>query len=57
MQLKSGDEISELVTYLRKNGLKTDIKAREWLDKYIPNWREKHNTKITYEDIITDDSN
>lgn len=55
MQLKSDDEINELVTYLRKQGLKTDIKAREWLDKYIPNWRERHNTKITYEDIITDD--
>lgn len=55
MNLKSISEINELVHYLRDNGLITDDKARAWLDKYVPNWRERHDTKIVYADRIGED--
>lgn len=54
MQLKPQEEIDDLVRYTRwYDGFKSDNEARNWLNKHIPNWMEQHDTKITYEDIIT----
>jgi len=57
MSLKSQSEIDELVKYVRwYDGLKTESDAWNWLNENIPTWMQRHDTKITYEDIITDDS-
>jgi hypothetical protein len=56
MMLKSQAEMDALAKYIRwYEGFKTDSDAWNWLNKNIPNWMQRHNTKITYEDIITDD--
>jgi len=56
MQLKSDTEINELIYYVKWNEkFKTDDEAISWLDKYIPNWREAHDTKITYSEQIGTD--
>jgi len=56
MKLKPDSEINELIKYTRwYGGFKSNEEAIGWLDEYIPNWREAHDTKITYEDIITTD--
>ena len=57
MSIKSQPEINELVKYVRwYDGMRTESDAWNWLNKNIPNWMQQHNTKITYEDIITDDA-
>lgn len=56
MQLKPQSEIDELVKYVRwYEGLKTQSDAWNWLNENIPTWMQVHDTKITYEEIITDD--
>jgi hypothetical protein len=57
MQLKTQEQIDDLVSYVRwYEGLKTQSDAWNWLNKNIPTWMQQHNTKITYEDTIADDS-
>jgi hypothetical protein len=41
----------EVLALIDSMGLK-DREAVEWLDKYIPNWLETHDTKITYAEGI-----
>lgn len=49
MKLKSDNEINELVKYIKWYGrFKSDKESIAWLDGYVPNWRESHETKITY---------
>ena len=57
MNLKSDTEINKLIDYIRWHGkFKTDEESINWLDIYMPNWREVHNTKISHsEQIGTDD--
>jgi hypothetical protein len=57
MQLKTQEQMDELAKYVRwYGGMETESDAWNWLNKHIPNWMHQHNTKITYEDIITDNS-
>ncbi len=59
MQLKSQDQINELISYVRfhegTKAMPTENHARNWLNKNIPNWMECHDTKITYENRIGTD--
>jgi len=56
MQLKSDTEINELIDYVRWNEkFKTDEESINWLNKYIPNWREVHDTEIIYSEQIGTD--
>lgn len=57
MKLKPQAEIDDLIRYVRwYEGMKTSSDAWNWLNENIPTWMQQHDTKITYEDIITDDS-
>jgi hypothetical protein len=51
--LKSQTELDELADYIQwYGGMKTSCDAWNWLNLNIPNWMQKHDTKITYEDQI-----
>jgi len=44
--VKTYAEVLALVDNLTLHHM-TDREAIEWLDKYIPNWMETHDTKVT----------
>jgi len=45
-QMKTYTEVLALIDNLTLHHM-TDREAIEWLDKYIPNWMETHDTKVT----------
>ena len=44
--MKTYAEVLDLIDNLTLHKM-TDSEAIEWLDKYIPNWLETHDTKVT----------